>query len=66
MDTPGVLWPKFENEQVALNLAYTGTIKDDILQTIEIGFQLLKFLVKNYRKNIIERYKLDPDQIHIK
>ena len=44
MDTPGVLWPKFENEQVALNLAYTGTIKDDILQTIEIGFQLLKFL----------------------
>ena len=64
MDTPGVLWPKFENEQVALNLAYTGTIKDDILQTIEIGFQLLKFLVKNYRKNIIERYKLDPDQIH--
>lgn len=64
MDTPGVLWPKFENEQVALNLAYTGTIKDDILQTIEIGFQLLKFLVKNYRKDIIERYKLDPDQIH--
>lgn len=64
MDTPGVLWPKFENEQVALNLAYTGTIKDDILQTIEIGFQLLKFLVKNYRKNVIERYKLDPDQIH--
>ena len=63
MDTPGVLWPKFGNEQVALNLAYTGTIKDDILQTIEIGFQLLKFLIKNYRKNVIERYKLDQEQI---
>ena len=35
MDTPGVLWPKFENEEIALNLAYTGTIKDDILAIIE-------------------------------
>ena len=40
LDTPGVLWPKFESEEVALNLAYTGTIKDDILQTIEVGFSL--------------------------
>ena len=32
MDTPGVLWPKFESEAVALNLAYTGTIKDNILE----------------------------------
>ena len=59
MDTPGVLWPKFESEEVALNLAYTGTIKNDILQSIEIGFQLLKFLIKNCRNNVIIRYKLD-------
>ena len=63
MDTPGVLWPKFESEEVALNLAYTGTIKDDIIQSIEIGFQLLKFLIKNCRNNVIIRYKLDDKKI---
>lgn len=63
LDTPGVLWPKFESEEVALNLAYTGTIKDDILQTIEIGFSLLKTLVKDYEENLIERYKLDKIDI---
>ncbi len=63
MDTPGVLWPKFESEKVALNLAYTGTIKDDVLQTIEIGFQLLKFLIKNYKDNVIGRYKLEEKKI---
>lgn len=63
LDTPGVLWPKFENEEVALNLAYTGTIKDDVIETIEIGFSLLKYLIKNYKKNLIERYKLDENKI---
>ena len=58
MDTPGVLWPKFENEKVAINLAFTGTIKDDVLEKTEIAFELLKFLVNNYRANISERYKL--------
>ena len=55
--------PKFESEEVALNLAYTGTIKNDILQSIEIGFQLLKFLIKNCRNNVIIRYKLDDKKI---
>ncbi len=59
MDTPGVLWPKFESEEVGLNLAFTGTIKDDILEKTEIAFQLIKFLVNNYLKNVVERYKLD-------
>ena len=63
LDTPGVLWPKFENEEVALNLAYTGTIKDDVIETIEVGFSLLKYLIKNYKKNLIERYKLDENKI---
>lgn len=58
LDTPGVLWPKFENEKVALNLSYTGTIKDDVLEQTEVAYQLLKFLLENYRTNIIERYKL--------
>ncbi len=59
LDTPGVLWPKFESEEVALNLAYTGTIKDDVLEVIEIGFSLLKTLVKDYPSNLLERYKLE-------
>ena len=59
MDTPGVLWPKLGSEEVATNLAFTGTIKDDILEKTEIAFSLLKYLVKNYKQNLSERYKLD-------
>ena len=55
LDTPGVLWPKFQNEEIALNLAFTGTIKDDILETTEIAYELIKRLYKNYPNNIIER-----------
>lgn len=65
LDTPGVLWPKFESEEVGLKLAYTGTIKDDVLQTIEIGFSLLKYLISSYKQNLIERYKLDEAKIDI-
>jgi len=64
LDTPGVLWPKISDPKVAMNLAFTGTIKDDILQTEEIGFELLKTLTKNYMQNLIERYKLTEEQIN--
>lgn len=63
LDTPGVLWPKFENEEVALNLAFTGTIKDDILEKVEVAYELLKRLLKNYMSNILERYKLDKNEV---
>lgn len=63
MDTPGVLWPKFENEDTALNLAFTGTIKDDILAITEIAYNLTKFLIKNYTSNLLERYSLDEECI---
>ena len=63
LDTPGVLWPKFQNEEIALNLAYTGTIKDDILATIEVGFSLLKYLINNDRNKLEIRYKLNNDEI---
>lgn len=59
MDTPGVLWPKFGSEEVAMNLAYTGTIKDEILEKTEIAYSLLKFFINNYSANLSERYKLD-------
>jgi len=63
MDTPGVLWPKFENENVALNLAFTGTIKDDILPKIEVAYRLLKFLLENHMENVLERYKLSKEEV---
>ena len=62
LDTPGVLWPKIGDEKVALNLAYTGTIKDDVLETIEIGFSLLKFLIKNNLKELTDRYKMTIEE----
>lgn len=63
LDTPGVLWPKFENEKIALNLSYIGTIKDDILEKTEIAFYLLKFLLENYRENLLQRYKISNEEI---
>lgn len=64
LDTPGVLWPKFENEKVAMNLAITGTIKDDILELTEVAYTLTKFMLENYRNNLLQRYSLDEKQIN--
>lgn len=61
LDTPGVLWPKIEKQETALNLAYTGTIKSDILDETEIAYNLIKYLISNYKENVKERYKLKPD-----
>ena len=63
LDTPGVLWPKFESEEVALHLCFTGSIKEEILDKLEIAYQLTKFLLENYRKKLCERYKLDEKYI---
>ena len=60
---PGVLWPKFEDEQTALNLAFIGTRKDEVLEQTEIAYQLLKFLLKKYRQNVADRYKITLDFI---
>lgn len=58
LDTPGVLWPKFENEEVALKLAYTGTIKDEVIDKVNIAYNLIKYLEKNNKKELFERFKL--------
>lgn len=63
LDTPGVLWPKFESDEVALNLCFTGTIKEEILDKLEVAYHLTKFLLENYRKNLCERYKIDENFI---
>lgn len=63
LDTPGVLWPKFEDEEIGLKLAFTGTIKDEILDTEEVAFFLTKYLINNHLTNICQRYKLDEIEI---
>lgn len=59
LDTPGVLWPKFEDETTALNLAFTGAIKDEIMDTEELSYLLVKRLQENYPKELMTRYKLE-------
>ena len=63
LDTPGVLWPKFESEEVALNLAYTGTIKDDILEKTEVAFHFLKYMLENEIDKLVKRYNLNKEEI---
>ena len=63
LDTPGVLWPKFESEEVALNLCFTGSIKEEILQRVEIAYQLVKVLLENYRDNLCNRYGIEKSYI---
>ena len=63
LDTPGVLWPKFEDENVALNLAYIGSIKDEILPKTEIAYNLLKLLFNKYKSNVLTKYKLTEEDI---
>ena len=59
LDTPGVLWPKLDNEKVALNLTYTGTIKSDVIDEEEIAYNLTKLLLSDYKNNLINRYELN-------
>ena len=63
LDTPGVLWPKMSDSNVSLHLAYTGSIKDEILDKVEIAYQLFKYLIENYQEMIIKRYGIEKEQI---
>lgn len=58
LDTPGILWPKFEDQLVGYKLAATGAIKDEILDYQDIAVFLLKYLKKEYPKFLIDRFKL--------
>ncbi|RKD27803.1 ribosome biogenesis GTPase A [Caminicella sporogenes DSM 14501] len=58
-DTPGILWPKFDDEKVGLNLAFTGSIRDEILDIDELCLELIKTLLEKYPNNLKERYNLD-------
>ncbi len=58
LDTPGVLWPKFENEKIGLNLAFTGAIKDEIMDSENLAFKLIERLNEMNPKILEERYKI--------
>ena len=58
LDTPGVLWPKFEDPEVGYRLAFTGGIKDDILDLEELAVKLLEILSRDYPARLTERYKV--------
>ena len=62
LDTPGVLWPKFQSEEVSLNLAFSGTIKDDVLVITEIAYELLKKLSIQYKGKLLDRYKISQEE----
>lgn len=59
LDTPGILWPKFEDRKVGLYLAYCGSIKDEILDTESLSLSLIEKLMTDYPDNLKERYKID-------
>ena len=63
LDTPGILWPKFESEEVALNLSYTGSIKDEVIEIIEVSFNLIRFLLNKHMDKLLNRYKLNTNEI---
>lgn len=61
LDTPGVLWPKFDDDKIARHLAYIGTIKDTILDFEELALNLIEELLENHKKELYERYKIAND-----
>ncbi len=61
LDTPGILWPKFEDNRVGIYLAFCGSIKDEILDLPTLALELIKVLRRDYPELLLERYKLDED-----
>lgn len=60
LDTPGILWPKFDDPQVGIRLAYTGAVKDEILDMEELACSLLEYLSSHYPQAITQRYGVEP------
>lgn len=63
LDTPGVLWPKFDDKSVGEKLAFIGSVKDDVVDTEHLAGRLLEFLRDNYSSQLCARYKLSMEEI---
>ena len=66
LDTPGILWPKFEDQQVGLRLALIGSIKDEILNTDELALELMKILMRDYPEALSGRYEIEEEEDPVK
>jgi len=62
LDTPGILWPKFEDPEVGMMLAYTGAVKENVIDTEELAYRLMELLWKFYPDTVRQRYKVDMPQ----
>ncbi|MGO5051330.1 ribosome biogenesis GTPase YlqF [Lachnospiraceae bacterium LCP25S3_G4] len=61
LDTPGILWPKFEDQKVGLRLAFIGSIKDEILNTEELATEIISFLLLHYQGILEQKYKIEEE-----
>ena len=61
LDTPGILWPKFENEEVGKKLAMIGSMNDEILQMTELADALVTYLLSYYRSELLRRYQIEEE-----
>lgn len=61
LDTPGILWPKFEDQSVGLNLAYTGAVRDEVMDLEELAGHLMAYLDAHYPAALEARYKVVPE-----
>lgn len=62
LDTPGILWPKFEDQSVGLNLAYTGAVKEEVLDVEELASHLMEYLGNRYPEALSARYRITPEK----
>lgn len=61
LDTPGILWPKFEDPNVGMMLAFTGAVKENVIDIEELACHLMELLNRRYPEVLVERYRIDPD-----
>lgn len=62
LDTPGILWPKFEDQAVGMRLAFIGSMNDEILHTDELAYDLINFLKNKYASLLQARYEIEPEE----
>ena len=62
LDTPGILWPKFEDPEVGMMLAYTGAVKEGVIDIEELACRLMELLNKFYPQTLLERYKVEAPE----
>ena len=63
LDTPGILWPKFEDPNVGMMLAYTGAVKENVIDTEELAAHLMELLQRHYPQTLKDRYKLELNEV---